>query len=365
MRIAQVVSGLSLGGQERVAVTLANRLSGSGHCSHLVCTRTLGPLADSVAPDVHVCLAERTSRWDRRGMRRIADHLNHHEIQVVHTHGISSSYLMRFVLRHCRRRPVHVVHDHYGATFKNRAKVWLHWALLRNVDGFIAVIQDSRDRAAGLLRLPDERCVYIPNGIEIPVLDRRPSGSATIVQTANFLVAKDHETAMRAAARVREQVNDLQWFCLGRIDQPHSEYFQAVERLMDELNLHETVRLTGVVRNVSDYLAQAHLGVLSSRTEAFPISVLEYMAAGLPVVVTAVGQLPRLVGDAGLVVPPGNPDALADGIVSLLRDPCRAAEMGQRGRQSVIDQYSVDAMTREIERLYDRLLRDRKHTYLA
>jgi glycosyltransferase involved in cell wall biosynthesis len=99
------------------------------------------------------------------------------------------------------------------------------------------------------------------------------------------------------------------------------------------------------------------VAVLSSDYEGSPLSVMEYMAAGLPVVSTRVGGVPELVEDGreGLLVPPRDPAALADAIGRLLRDPAEAERLGANGRERQRREFSLDAMVRRIEELYEEL----------
>ena len=101
--------------------------------------------------------------------------------------------------------------------------------------------------------------------------------------------------------------------------------------------------------------------VLSSTNEGFANSILEYMAAARPVVVTDVGGAREAVseGETGFIVAPGDDEAMAAHIISLLRDPARAREMGQRGRRVVEEKFSCAAQLSRTEELYDRLLATR------
>ena len=109
---------------------------------------------------------------------------------------------------------------------------------------------------------------------------------------------------------------------------------------------------------MTDLLAAATVGVLSSDFEGMPLAVLEYMAAGLPVVATGVGGLPEIVreGETGFLVAPRDPAALAERIGRLLADPALAREMGERGRRRQQEHFSREAMVAAVTGLYERLL---------
>jgi glycosyltransferase involved in cell wall biosynthesis len=114
------------------------------------------------------------------------------------------------------------------------------------------------------------------------------------------------------------------------------------------------VQFLGHVENVPDVLGSAQAFVLPSLSEAFPNAAIEAMAAGLPVVASAVGGLLDLVdhGRTGLLVPPADPGALAGAIASLVDDPARAARLGAAAREDVAQRFSFDRMVRTFENLY-------------
>ena len=356
--VVQVLDSLDVGGKERVAVDLANDLVSFGYESHVLCTRRSGPLEERLGPAVRSAAAGRRSRFDLAGLRRIAGYLDDHSIAIVHTHNHSSSYLMRLALRLVRQRPLHVVHDHQAA-IDDRRTALLDRGLLRNVDAWIAVSEPLRDRARRILPHLGERCVYVPNGIEIPERHERPGGPPTVVQVANLRWTKGHPPAMRAAALVRERIPDLRWICVGRIEDPPDEYAARVRALMASLDLADCVELVGEQSDVQPFLRKAHVGVLTSDHEALPLALLEYLATELPVVVTDVGQVLEVVRScaAGHVVQRGDAEGIAAAVIELLSDTEAARSMGARGHAHVTSHYSRGAVTTRIHALYQDLLR--------
>jgi glycosyltransferase involved in cell wall biosynthesis len=124
--------------------------------------------------------------------------------------------------------------------------------------------------------------------------------------------------------------------------------------------LEDVVALLGRRRDVPDLLHAADVFVLSSRQEGFPITILEAMAAGKPVIATDVGGCSEAVvhGETGLIVPPENPDALANAIIELLEDRDRSAAMGAAGRERVEREFTVDRMVEQHLEVYERLAAD-------
>lgn len=360
--VLQVVDALSRAGKERVAVNLANGLSSLGYSSHLLATRTLGPLAADLNPGVARWCGERRSRWDLPGLRRVARLIDSEGIEIVHSHNPSSSYLMRLALRLARRRPLHVVHDHRGPAAERLGVQFWDRLVLRRVDAWIGASQQISQHARDKLAVPAERCVFIANGIKLAPPWDQPAGPPTIAQVANLHRVKGHMTAVRAAARLRERIPDLQWLCIGRLNAGESGYVAEIRRAIRQLGLEDCFRLLGEQGDVHSLLREAQVGVLSSNAEGLPLALLEYWGAARPVVITDVGEGPELVrrAEAGRVVPPGQPDRLADAIEDTLADRQQALAMGQRGRVLVAREFDVDTMSRSVSGLYQRLLDSRE-----
>ena len=357
--IMQVVDGLQVGGKERLAVSLANKLASMGYRSFLVSSRDAdGPLRADIAPDVTLWAAQRTSRFDLAGLKRIARFIDDREIDVVHTHNHFSAYLMRVVLWMSRRKPVHVAHDHHGPAMGDRVVGFYYWLMLRHVDAYVSVSQELQARAQRLLKLPDDRCLYIRNGIDIdPPHDPWP-GPPTVVQVANLLEPKGHQTAARAASIISKNVDGFRWICLGRKASPATPYVSQLEQTIASLNLQGCMILQGQCLEVRRVLRQANVGVIASDSEGLPLAMLEYMAEQLPVVTTDVGQCADIINqaNAGIVVPPGDGDAMAQAVIKLLRDASYARQLGANGRKFVQEHFSTDAMVRQFFSLYERLL---------
>jgi glycosyltransferase involved in cell wall biosynthesis len=130
-----------------------------------------------------------------------------------------------------------------------------------------------------------------------------------------------------------------------------------LEQLAGEMGLREAVHFLGTRADVPELLALLDVLLLTSRNEANPVSILEALSCGKPVVATRVGSVPETVldGQVGYLVEPGGAGAMARRVVELFRDPARAKALGAAGRQSVIDRWSLDQMVRGYEQLLERL----------
>ena len=151
---------------------------------------------------------------------------------------------------------------------------------------------------------------------------------------ANFRVEKAHGDLLKAAALVRRSVPDVRFLLVGQ-----GPLEDQVRRQAEQLGLGDTVIFAGFREDVPRLAAALDVFALSSRHEGLSIALMEAMALGRPPVVTSVGGLPELVTHDrhGLLVPPGDPAALAAGIVTVLQDPALAERLGSAARRRAAD----------------------------
>jgi glycosyltransferase involved in cell wall biosynthesis len=182
-----------------------------------------------------------------------------------------------------------------------------------------------------------------------------PDEAVMLVIVANLIPYKGHEDLIRALAAVAENfIRPWRLMCVGRDD----GIGMRLRALAEELGISSAIIFAGTRSDVPAVLKAADIGILASHEEGFSNAALEYMAARLPIVVTAVGGNVELVceGETGYLVPPRHPIALGEAILKLANDPVLARNMGQRGRQRVEASYSLEYCIKDYERLYGNLL---------
>jgi len=210
------------------------------------------------------------------------------------------------------------------------------------------------------------RVVY--NGVDLELYSkadgtgiRREFGAAEgylVGMVARLTEEKDHETFLRAAARIAAQVPQARFLVVGGDPDPSRGRRRALEGLAVGLGLGERVIFTGQRQDVPQLMAGLDLLVHCARDEAFGRALVEAMAAGTPAVATAVGGIPEVVvdGQTGLLVKPGDPQAVERAAVSLLEDPERRTAMGQAGRVRAAKLFSLEAHAAQVQRLYEEIL---------
>ena len=201
-------------------------------------------------------------------------------------------------------------------------------------DAVVAVSTDSADVARTVERVPPDRLRVIHNGIDIGAIIPVPPTPRGwhVVHVARLNAVKDQVTLLRAARLVLDREPAFRLDIVG-----DGEQRQALERLSADLGLGNAVRFHGFQMDVRPFLAGRDAFVLSSVSEGIALTLLEAMAAALPVVATDVGGNREVViaGETGFLVPPGDPAALARALITLLSDPARASQFGAAGRSRV------------------------------
>lgn len=250
--------------------------------------------------------------------------------------------------------------------------VWLDRVTSRWVALYIANSQAAADRLASRERIPEQRIMVIQNGIDPAPYGRAESGRVraelsttrdAIVLTcvANYREAKGHHVLVDAVARlVAVHPNVRLWLAGGDADlsDKASAYSRAsVEDHVARAGLRQHVVFLGIRQDIPEILADSDIFVLSSLWEGMPGSILEAMAARLPVAASAVGGIPEMVvqNETGYLVPPGDAASLADALERLVEDRAGRLAMGLKGFERVGRNFSIEEKVRELEAVYASL----------
>ncbi len=357
--VLTIVDSLDIGGTERVAVSIANRLAEDGRRSFLCTTRQEGPLSRVVSPKVELLNLHRSRTLDWHALRRLVSFIRDRRIGLLHAH--SSSILTANLASRFAPYPRVLWHDHFGPNDREQRPVWLYRGLTRRVGGIVTVSQPLADWSRDRLRFPSERVWCLPNFVNIP----KPSESKLplpgcegkrVVCVANVRPVKDHLMLIQAMKRVVSRHPEAHLLLVGGLSD--ADFVAKVRSEIDHQQLLDNVSLLGPREDVSEILQACDVGILGSKSEGLPVSLLEYGAAGLPVVVTGVGQCPVVVdqGKAGLIVPPEDPQAHADAVISLLDCPTKRKTLGNEFFERVRDRYSAEAVIEQLSSIYQTVL---------
>lgn len=368
VRVLQVVPDFSLGGAERMAVHLVRHLDPERFETGII------SLYDAVGGDLDRILKDGGHRvWylgKRRGfdfrifraLRRVFREFDPH---VVHTHTISLRYV--FPVAWIRRVPARIHTIHSMPDKEAGSWIWLRRLAFRCGVVPVAIADEV---AAGVRSLYGiDNPPNIANGIPIdeyshPQVQRNEWRSREGVKESDLLIvsigridrSKNQALAIRALHGMRERADTVLLFA----GEGSREVLDQLRTLVDELDLSGHVRFLGRRTDIPDLLGAADLFVLSSDFEGNPLTVLEAMAAGQPVIATAVGGIPELVehGVSGLLTPAGDTSALAKSFDALAADPARRVAMGRIARVRARARFDASTMASAYARLYQERLGD-------
>jgi glycosyltransferase involved in cell wall biosynthesis len=231
------------------------------------------------------------------------------------------------------------------------------------------IVYDSHGSAAAheAIGYDATKSIVVPNGFDTDVFKPDPAtahalrselGVADDVplvgMVARFHRAKDHRTFLEAAALLRREFPRIAFVLCGGTGITMEN--RTLAKWIDDLALGDVVYLLGRRENLPSLMAALDVGMASSMTESFPLVVGELMATGTPCVVTDVGDMRFLAGDAAIIVPPRNPRALADGCAGLLHVPGEERrQRGLAGRERMMARFSLNETMTAYEHLFEAL----------
>jgi glycosyltransferase involved in cell wall biosynthesis len=351
--IALFMSTFVPGGTENQMIELARRLDRSRFEVHLACFHRSGPWLRRAEERAATVAEFPISGFLHPGtlgqMRAFARWCRETRIAIVHTtdlyaniFGLPAARLAGVPVRIGNRREVN--------PDKSAALIALQRLAYSHANRVVANSRAAADRLARE-RVDPRRISIVANGIDLAVFQPRPARERLrrIVTVANLRPEKAHEILIDAAAIVLRQYADAEFWIVGG-----GVRLEEITRLAHDRGVGAQTRFFGHRDDVPQLLAECDLFALPSRSEAMPNGVVEAMAAGLPIVATAVGGVPELLSDrrTGVLVQPDDPQAFAAALMDLMESPDRAAALGRAAREAVQRRFSFDRMVNEFEQIY-------------
>ncbi|HEX5133273.1 MAG TPA: glycosyltransferase [Candidatus Krumholzibacteria bacterium] len=366
MTVAHIVQDLDVGGLERVVMSLLDATDPARYRTVLYTLGEGGDLAGEVERRGHAVrrLAKR-SGLDYVLFPRLVRCLRADAVDVVHAHNYSALVYGSIAGRIAGVGGV--IYTAHGAKTASR-RATRRYQRLGLVDDVVFVSGDALRVALAAGAVEKRNLHTIENGVRLEEYARSNSQRLAARQSlgidaaapvvgivARLTRAKDHVNLLDAFARVRERHPAARCVIVG-----DGELRGAITDHVQALGLGKEVLMLGRRDDVADVLSAFDVYVLSSYTEGLAVTLLEAMAAGLPVVATDVGGNPEVVVDGvtGRLVPARDAAALADAIMGMLADRERARAMGEAGRIRCQERFGVNTMTRRYQKLYDRLAAD-------
>lgn len=368
--VCQLLIGLGIGGAEVLAARMARRLR-SNYRFIFACLDEQGPLGEELRSEgfpIHVL--GRRPGVDWRCARRLARLLRRERVDLVHAHQYTPFFYGVTARLPWRRPPVlFTEHGRWFPDHPRPKRIIVNRLLLRQSDRVVGVGQSVRQALIHNEGIPARRVDVIYNGINFaafsgdfsdPGATRREigigDGELMIIQVARLDPLKDHATAIATLEHVVRRRPEARLVLVG--EGPERA---QVEALVRERGLTPWVRFLGLRTDIPRLLRAADLFLLTSVSEGIPLTIIEAMAAGLPVVATRVGGVGEIVheGRTGLLAPSGDHEALALHSLRLAESSELRAEMGRLGRQRAVEDFSESQMIDQYHRLYREIFQSR------
>ena len=370
-RVLRLITRLNIGGPARQALTLTHALR-PDHDTLLGAGQPAAREGELSHPDVAVrrlpLVRPLRPFTDARALPSVRSLIQEHRADLVHTHMAKAGTVGRLAAASLRRRPktVHTYHGHvldgYFRPSAERAFIAVEQGLAHLTDVLIAISPQVRDSLLDLGIGSDDQYRVIPLGFDLEAhraVDG-PSGAlrgrlglhddVPLIGCVGRLVPiKDHSTLLQAMSRIPE----AHLAVLG-----DGELRGALEGEVAARGLEHRVHFVGWWTDIPSAMADMDVVALTSRNEGTPVSLIEAGACGRPVVATDVGGVRSVVadGESGLLVPPQDPEAMADALEQVLASSEMRSRFGADGR-SRSKSFEQDRLVEDIRSLYRDLLR--------
>jgi len=364
IRVMLAITDLSIGGIELVNLNLAKYLDKSKFAVTLVCWRGEGRLVDK--------LKEMDFNLEVFGLPAWA-------FIVI---------FIRFLLE-IKRKKIDILHGNPGSyarlagklmnapviisSFHSQWQLGFGKALLDRIhskynDHFIAVSKSVREHIKHQQKLRDDNITVIYNGISIEpsyrdrnsAKLRRELGLSLTTPLVGFAGRLDYDKGvdilLQASKEILKKNHQVNIIIIG-----DGVERRNLERLASNLGISSQVHFTGFRDDIPHILSTINIFVAPARRAGFELTLTEAMASGVPIVATKCGAIPEVVadGETGILVPPEDPQAIAEAVIYLLKNPRLRKKMGSAGRKRVKEMFTVERMVAQYEELYERLLAEK------
>jgi len=317
MKILQLIDTLHPGGAERMAINYANRLLHASIESHICVTRYEGNFKNKLDLGVNYHFLKKRNTLDIVALLKLRRIIKDQKIDIVHAHG--SSWFFAVLCSFTGLKFKVVWHDHYGQSeFLNERKLQPLKFFSSFFDGIISVNIQLREWA--IRKLNCKKVVLLNNFIinekctESTFVKLNGEADYNLICVANLRPQKDHYSLLQMFEQLSKKYN----IALHIIGKEFEDTYS--KDLADAFKKTENCYYYGEQYEISSFLAQADIGILSSNSEGLPLILLEYGKAALPVVCTNVGECAEVLGENAILVDAGKPEMLYDAVAAYLGD---------------------------------------------
>jgi glycosyltransferase involved in cell wall biosynthesis len=359
LHLSFVITSLPVGGAETLLVNLVKRLDRERFEPQVICLKQPGALGEKIAQQVTLHSGLLCHKYDFRVLPRLVRIFRQQQTDAVITVGAGDKMFWGRLA--ARLASVPVICSALHSTGWPDGVSRLNRSLTPITDGFIACAQNHAAHLVNEEGFPKSKVFMIPNGVDVERF--RPNAARRSWLRNSLKLASDVKLVGIVAA-LREEKNHQQLILAAREvlrNNPHTHFVLVgdgpmrveIEESIAQHGLGLHFHLLGSRSDTQDILAGLDVFVLTSKNEANPVSILEALASGVPVVSPRVGSIPETVIDefTGLLTTPLDWECTADGITRLLENATWARLLGQNGRAEVAEKWSLEAMVSGYENL--------------
>lgn len=375
-RILRIIHPLSISGPALQALLLTSHLNQMDYEGILVTGEKLDSAetmeqivnAYGIQPVMLPELDYRNGTGIPAAIRRLETVIREYQPDIVHTHNTRAGFLGRIAARRAGVPvTVHTMHEYPFRGYYNRLSTILFIYMERIgayfSDSIITLSESLRKALTDTYRVTRKsRITVLPLGFDLDIFaqTRRKTGifrqawdidadAPLIGIIGRLLPVKNHALFLEAAQQVLQRLPDARFAIVG-----DGEERANLEAMVRELDLSEAVFFTGWQQQVEQIYSDLDVLVTSSLNEGTPVPIIEALAAACPVVATAVGGIPDLLdrGALGKLVPSGDVEALAQGIIETLQSP---PDM-QQAQETMFNRYAIERLAQDLDSLYRGLL---------
>ena len=363
LRCLFVITSMPVGGAETLLVNMMRKMDPQQIRPEIVCLKEPGPLGEAVAAEFPVHSHVLAGRWDLRVLPRLMRLFYRRRADVVITVGAGDKMFWGRLAAHFAGVPAIASALHSTGWPDGVGR--LNRMLTPITDAFIAVADSHGQFLRDFERFPPDKVHVVRNGVDCERFSPDPQARTKVRQSLGLasdtpligIVAalrseKNHAMLLRAAADLRPRCPEAHWIIIG--DGPERA---AIEAMVDKWGLADRVHLLGTRHDTPALVAALDVFTLCSLNEASPVSILEALACGVPVIATDVGSIKESVisGKTGWLVRSGDVKAMVGSVQKLLSDPPARAAMGAAGRELVRHTGSLESMVHGYSQLARQL----------
>ncbi|MBF0557736.1 MAG: glycosyltransferase [Nitrospirae bacterium] len=335
-----------------------------GHYAAIACREIARIKVEAHKQGIDVFTFPFKSTSDIGTIEGLVRHIRGNAYDIVNTHSGKDSWVGGIAAK-LARVPVLVRTRHLNIPLRRNIFNFIHYL----PDMYISCGENMRNTLVSKCGFPADKVVNISTGVSDdffnvkrnPTLKKKyglEADALVIAKVGIFRRVKAHQVTLKCVRRVVDELPNARFLFVG--DGPDREEMEGLAR---KLGVAEYVIFTGFINDIAEVYSFSDLSILSSLSEGIPQSIMQAMAAGVPVVATRVGGIPEIIShmETGILVEPLDHEALAEGIIKILRNSDLAASFSEKAKEFVLKHHSMRIMLDKTESLYRSLLEKKRN----